>query len=160
LGLGIGFSSPVPNRDVENQLLETAIVTHVILPASGLFSFTYWGTSAYLEALIPHMTTPLLGTLNVHFFNQLSFSVPPLLQFMTTTENLRFSSARFLFYHEAVSVFVYPNIGTNLVNFSVDVTCGHLDWQVSSVAQIFSVLAPLFSTVLDLTLDCTEHALS
>jgi hypothetical protein len=44
------------------------------------------------------MTTPLLMTLKVHFFNQLSYPIPRLLQFPTTAENLRFNSARFCFH--------------------------------------------------------------
>jgi hypothetical protein len=154
--LEIGFRSPVPMYDVERQL--SPINTHVILP--NLHWFAFWGISPYLEALLPQMTTPLLETLNVHFFNQLRFSVPHLRQFMTTTENFRFSSVRFLFYHEAVAVFVYPQVGDRLVNFNVEVTCKHLDWQVSAVAQIFNDLGPLFPAVVDLALEHREHTLS
>ena len=47
-----------------------------------------------------------------------------------------------------------------LANFYIEVTCGHIDWQVSSVAQIFNVLSPLFTSVVDLTLDYREHTSS
>jgi hypothetical protein len=153
----IGFRSPVPKRDIERQL-DVPIITHITLPNLRWFDFE--GVSTYLEALLPYMTTPLLETLKVHFFNQLTFSVPHLLYFMRTAENLRFSSAKFVFYHEAVGVFVYPSMGATSANFYVEVTCEHLDWQVSSVAQIFNVLSPLFSEVVDLTLDYTDHSLS
>jgi len=79
---------------------------------------------------------------------------------MTTTENLRFNRVEFLFYHEAVVVFVYPSVGTGISSFTLDISCGHLDWQVSSMAQIFNVLNPLFSDVVDITLDYREHTLS
>jgi hypothetical protein len=46
------------------------------------------------------------------------------------------------------------------VNFYLDIACEHLDWQVSSMAQIFKVLCPLFSDVIDLALDYREHTLS
>jgi hypothetical protein len=156
--LEIGFCFPVPNRDIERQLSNTPIVTHVTLP--NLHLFVFWGTSIYLEALLPWMTTPLLERLGVHFFNQLSFPVPRLLQFMMTTENLRFSSAKFVFYHGAVSVFVYSRVESRLITFYIEVTCRHLDWQVSSVAQIFNVLSPFFSEVMDLTLGYREDTLS
>jgi hypothetical protein len=113
-----------------------------------------------LEALLPHVTTPLLETLKLQFFNQLTFSVPRLLQFMTTTDNFRFNSVRLLFYHEAVAVFIFPTVETEICSFKVDVYCEHLDWQVSSVAQILSVLSPLFSNVVDITLDYRGHTLS
>ncbi len=154
----ICFHSPVSTRDIERQLLQSLIITHVTLP--NLHFFGFMGVSIYLEALLPHMTTPLLEMLKVHFFNQLTFSVPRLLQFMTTADNFRFNRVEFLFYHEAVAVFVFPTAETEIHSFTIDVSCGHLDWQVSSMAQIFNVLSPLFSDVVDITLDYREHTLS
>ncbi len=155
--LEIGFRFPVSKRDIERQLLQSPIITHVTLPNLHFFGFA--GVSVYLEALLPHMTTPVLETLIVQFYNQLTFSAPRLLQFMTTADNFRFNRVEFLFYHEAVAVYVYSSVGTG-VCFTVDVYCEHLDWQVSSVAQIFNVLGPLFSDVVDLALDYKEHTLS
>jgi len=77
-----------------------------------------------------------------------------------TPDNFRFNSVRFIFCHERVFVFVSPTAETRAYSFSVDVYCEHLDWQVSSMAQIFNVLSPLFSDVVDLTLDYREHTLS
>lgn len=156
--LEIGFRSPVPKHDIERQLSHMPITTQVTLP--NLHWFAFWGISAYLEAFLPQMNTPLLETLNIHYFNQLSFSVPRLLQFMTTTENLTFSSVRILFYHEAVAVFVYPHVEARLVNFNVEVTCKHLDWQVSAMAQIVNNLRSSFHAVEDLALDHRVHTLS
>jgi len=155
--LNIGFRSPVSKRNIERQLLDTPITTHITLP--NLYHFGFTGVSIYLEALLPHLTTPGLESLTVHFFNQLSFSVLRLLQFMTTADNFRFNSVKFVFHHEAVTVFVFPSVNMGTWNFSFDINvyCGLLDWQVSSVAQIFNVLSPLFSNVVDLTLNYREH---
>jgi len=79
--LGIAFHSPLPNRDVKRQLLHTPITTHITLPNLRWFGST--GTTAYLEALLPQMTTPLLEKLQIRFFNELTLSVPHL-QFITT----------------------------------------------------------------------------
>jgi hypothetical protein len=107
------------------------------------------------------MTTPGLETLEIHFFNQLTFSVPHLLQFMTTTKNLRFGSAHFIFYHRAVSVISSPVEATPLaINFTLEVICSHLDWQVSSMAQIFNILSPLSTMAANLSLVHGEHTLS
>jgi hypothetical protein len=106
------------------------------------------------------MTIPLLKTFAILFFNQLSFSIPRLLQFMGATENLRFSNVEFLFYHEAVAAWLYPPMENASYNFYIKVICEHLDWQVSSMAQILNVLRPLLSSVVDLTLDYREHTLS
>ena len=103
--LDIGFSSPVPNRDLERQLLNTLTITYVTFP--NLDWFAFWGVSAYLESLLPYMTTPLLEKLDIHFFNQLTFSVPHLLQLATTTENPGYGHAEIIFYHRAVSVSLF-----------------------------------------------------
>jgi len=106
------------------------------------------------------MNAPLLHTLYIHFFNQLSFSVPHLCQFVRTTANLRSNRVEFLFYHKAVAMFMFQSVNVPLVTLVIRVGCGHLDWQVSSMAQIFNVLGPLFSTVVDLTLNYRGHTLS
>jgi hypothetical protein len=163
--LQISFSSPVLDHDFERELLHMPIITDVTLP--NLHWFSFWGISTYLEALLARMTTSLPHTLNIHFFNQLgqsNFSVPHLLQFMKTAETLEFSSVKFLFHHEEVAAFVYFHVGTRpggkMRKFNFEVICEHLDWQVSSMAQIFNVLSPLFSAVEDLTLDYKVQNLS
>jgi hypothetical protein len=88
---GIGFSFPVPNRDVERQLTHTPITTHITLPNLRFFRFR--GVSAYLEAVVCRMVTPRLERVQILFFNQLTFSVPRLPQFVNTTVNLRFDDA-------------------------------------------------------------------
>src|SRR5258708_1973516 len=66
-----GFLFPVHNRDVERQLTRTPIMTHVTLP--NLREFIFQGSSAYMEAVVRRITTPLLEKLEIVFFNQLTF---------------------------------------------------------------------------------------
>jgi hypothetical protein len=153
--LGIAFRFPVPGRDVERQLTHTPIMTAVILP--NLHWFGFRGVSTYLEALVPRITTPRLEKLDIWFFNQLTFSLPRLLQFVNTTENLRFDRAEFVFYAERVAVWVYPR-GAEMHALFINVFCWDLDWQVSSVIQIFNSLGQMFSTVERLTLENEEHS--
>jgi len=156
--LAISFSSPVPNREIERHVFRMPNMTHTTLP--NLRTFDFGGVGTYVEALLSHMNAPLLETLNLSFFNQLSFSVPHLLQFVTTTENLRASSVRFLFHHKAVAVLMYLSVAALSPTLFISVGCDHLDWQVSSMAQIFNFLGLLFSAVVDLTLDYRGNALS
>ena len=149
--LGITFFFPVPNREIQSHMLRMPNMTPTTLP--NLRSFDFGGVNAYLEALLSHMDAPLLETLNVTFFNQLRFSIPHLLQFVMATENLRASSVTFLFHHKAVTVLMYPPVTALRHTLSIYVGCKHLDWQVSSMAQIFNVLGPLFSAIVGLTLD-------
>jgi mRNA-degrading endonuclease YafQ of YafQ-DinJ toxin-antitoxin module len=154
----IRFRSPVPHRDIERQLLHTPVTTHFTLPNLRIFYFQ--GVSAFLEAILPHMDTPLLETFAAEFFNQLRFSIPHLPTFMMTKEKLRFGRATFVFHHEAVFLLGFTGVAGQWSNINIAVMCRHLDWQVSSVAQISNVLQPLFSDVVDLTLDYREHTLS
>ena len=156
--LSISFSFPVPNRDIERHMLHTPNITHTMLP--NLLYFTFGGVSAYLEALLSHMNAPLLQNLKVYFFNQLSYSTPNLRQFVMTIGDLRSSDVRCLFYHKAVYIFNLPAKPWGGLAFVIYVGCDHLDWQVSSIAQISNILSPLFSTVVDLTLDYRSHTLS
>jgi len=79
---------------------------------------------------------------------------------VTIIENLRSSRIEFLFYHKGVAVFMYPSMSAPSPTLYLHVGCDHLDWQVSSMAQIFDDLSPVFSTMVDLTLDYRSHTLS
>ena len=154
--LAIAFFFPVPNREVERQLTRTPIIT-----LHNLRVLRFRGVSAYLEALVHRITTPRLEKLQIVFFNQLTFSVPRLMQFMNTTENLRFDCAKFWFDDGQVRVEVYPPVKAKMkVTFMLDVICQHLDWQVSAVAQISDSLGQAFSAVEYLALGHEEHSRS
>jgi hypothetical protein len=154
--LAIIFFFAIPNRDVERQLMRTPIMTHVTLPNLRLFAFQ--AVSAYSEAVLSRITASHLENFQICYFKQLTFSVPELLQFMGRTENLRFDRAKFYFDSERVHVRVNL-LETNmpLAAFSMNVDCWHLDWQVSSVAQIFNALRSMFSAVEHLTLSYEAH---
>ncbi|KAI9461533.1 hypothetical protein F5148DRAFT_1315956 [Russula earlei] len=152
----IAFHSPIPNRDVEDQLLHTPTVTHATLP--NLRWFGFFGTSVYLEALLPWITTPNLKRLDILLFNQLTFSIPHLLQFMRTTENLTFNRATIGFFNEGVDVRVYPGEGARVFSLYMRIICKGLDWQVASAAQIFNGPTTVFSAVDDLALEYRRHS--
>jgi hypothetical protein len=154
--LAILFLFPVPNGDIERQLSQMLIMTPVPLP--NLHTFRVRGVNTYLEALVHRITTPRLEKLEIDFFHQLTFSVPRLLQFLKTTENLRFDSAKFQFFREEVYVEVYLHGEAEMYALALKVYCWHLDWQVSSVAQIFDLLGQIFSEVEHLTLEHEEHS--
>ena len=114
--------------------------------------FYFRGVSAYMEGVVRQITTPRLEKLSIQFFKQLKFSLPRLLHYMDTTENLRFNRAEFRFYAYEIRVEVYPDEEAEYA-VSMNVICWHLDWQVSSVAQIFDSLSQIFSTVEHLALE-------
>jgi hypothetical protein len=156
--LAVFFWFPVPNRDVERQLTHTPITTPITLP--NLHHLGFRGVGTYSEALVHRITAPHLEKLQVRFFNQLTFSVTHLLQFVNAAENLAFKIAKFWFFDEYVVVNVYPHEEAEMYALSITVDCWHLDWQVSSAAQISNSLSPLFSAVEHLTLQHEVHSRS
>jgi hypothetical protein len=153
----IYFRFAVPNRDVERQLMRAPIMTHVTLP--NLRSFSFQAVSAYSEAVLSQITAFRLEYFQICYLNQLTFSVPELVQFMGRTENLWFDRAEFEFMSEKVYVMFYPS-EMPMDAFSINVDCSHLDWQVSSMAQISNALSQIFSTVEHLTLAHDVHGRS
>ena len=153
--LQVIFTFAVPSRDVERQLTQIPITTYITLP--NLRTFGFRGVSAYLEAVVCRITTPRLESLQIRLFNQLAFSVPHLLQFMNATETLRLDTAEITFEDEGIHVQIYFH-GAAMIAFGVMVDCWHLDWQVSSLAQISNALSQVFSAVEHLTLEHEIHS--
>jgi hypothetical protein len=143
--LSIGFRSPIPNRDVEMQLHKTP-ADMTTLPNLRWFAFT--GVSAYLEGLVSRISAPSLSILRVYLFNQLSFTVPRLLQFMKTSENLTITPVHVNFGVRAVSLHAVPWKWDD-APLELAVRCRPPDWQVSSQAavQFFHTFSPVLSVV-------------
>ncbi|KAI0249048.1 hypothetical protein BJV78DRAFT_1156085 [Lactifluus subvellereus] len=153
--LTICFHSPLPNLDVERHLLDIPNTTHVTLPNLGWFRFR--GVSAYLEGLLARIDAPVLSNLLIVFFNQLTFTVPRLLDFMHASENFSLSAVRLEFIGDGFVLRRDYREKPMFGPFYLKVLCRHLDWQVSSAGQILSALQPVLSSVEQLTLSHGEH---
>jgi hypothetical protein len=153
--LDIYFKFSIPNRDVERQLTHTPAIAPITLP--NLHHLHFRGVSAYLEALVYRITAPRVEKLRIEFFNQLTFSIPRLLQFVDTAENLRFNNAS-VFFSDNPGVVLSPDGETKVYALIIAVSCWHLDWQVSSMAQIFNSLGQLSSAVEHLALRYNVHS--
>ena len=152
--LVVYFSDGIPNRDVERKLMRTSITTQVTLP--NLRRFLFQGGTAYLEALVCRITAPSLEELGIYFFQQLTFSVPHLLQFINTTENSRFGGATFRFLEGSIIADVFFH-GEAEFSLSIVVLSWNLDWQVSSIAQISDSLSQKFPVVEHLAFEHDVH---
>jgi hypothetical protein len=156
--LGVEFSFPVPKRD----FVDTTIMTrHMILP--NLRSFSFKGVTAYLEGLLARITTPVLFAFHVKFFNQLTFTVPRLLQFIRSSED-------FVMTLTSLSLVFDPNFQVIILkmdghrgscgrSFDLWIKCRYLNWQVASAARLFHPRSPVLSVVEKLTLNLNlgEH---
>jgi len=153
------IASISPRISAEWQALHTPSNTHATL--SNLRSFGFEGISAYLEALLPGLATPLLEGLQSAFLNRAS-SVPCLLSCRTTADipDFNFGSAWFRFHHRGVSVCVCPSDGDRKYVFSLHAFCRGLDSQLSFVSQLFDGPSPLLASVVDLSLDYSRRIFS
>ena len=156
--LGIDFNCYVPSRGVERQLLLTPNMARVTLPNLRWFGFR--GTSIYLEALLPWVTTPLLKKLQVYLFNQMIYSTSHLREFMSTAGDLLLKTAAFKFSSNRLNVKSYPHKGAKMYTLDMDLSGKHLDWQVVSAAQVLRTLETVFSAVEHLTLEYNRNFMS
>ena len=155
--LAIGFRSPTLSRDVEKRSL-TPITMHITLPNLHWFSFR--GVSAYLERLVAQISAPRLKKLQIQFFNQLTFTIPRLVHFISETENFMFSVLGLIFSENGVFLTANSQEKQRIKPFYMHIMCKHLDWQVASVVQIFRTLLPLLSAVKNLSLAYAGDSLS
>ena len=154
--LAILFEFPVPSRDVDMQLMHMPITTPITLP--DLRWIWFKGVSAYFETIVCRIITPRLEMLEIDFFQQLTFPIPCLVQFMNSTENLRFNIAMLDVIDGRIDLGMFPYGAGNI--FGVVVRGWHLDWQVSSMAQILNALSQVFSPVEHLILRHKVHSRS
>ena len=156
--LGITFTTYYPSADVERQLLSTPIMTRVALP--NLHWLGFRGACAYLEALLPWVTVPLLEKFQVYFFNERTYSIPHLQQLMSNAGNFRLKTATLKFNNGYLNVQTYPHKGAQMFALDMELCGGHLDWQVASSAQVIHTLRTVFSAVEHLALEYYRYSAS
>ena len=153
LNINILFSL---DSDEERQLTHPPVMTPVTLP--NLHSFSFQGyTSMYVDVLV-HRITPCPEKLEIYFPNQITLSIPRLVQFMKTTWNHQFESVKFKFSRWQVDVVVYPRGEAEMYSLSVTVESYDFDWLVSYVAQVSDSFGQIFSAVERLTLELISDA--
>jgi hypothetical protein len=156
--LVIEFRSPLSSRDVARQLFHTQNMSQITL--TNLRHFDFQGTATYLEGLIARISAPSLKIIWIYLYNQLSFSLLCLLQFMLSSENLRLRAVKIAFnaFTVALKATVVPLNTTPPLELQIK--CNHLDWQVASTVQMLDTLTPALSSVEKVTLSHEEHTQS
>ena len=153
--LDLKFRSPRSRADRESR--RPSPYTRVVLPT--LTRFYFQGDSDCLEDIISRIDVPLLRHIVIKFFNQLIFDTPLLLHFISRTENFKTpQSADIQFGDGSVSIIIFwPDA---ILNSQIDLTisCRPSDWQLSSLAQVWSsALSPLLTLDLLEIRDHREH---
>jgi hypothetical protein len=149
--LHIEFESPLSRPDRETRRPPPPTLT--VLPA--LTRFVFHGVSEYLEDLVARIDAPLLDKILITFFHQLIFDIPQLAQFMRRTPTFQpviDASVHFSLNHIMVESFP-PSHKTSRLTIS----CKWLEWQLSSLAQVFTSFFPSIYMVECLTIDGFRH---
>ncbi|KAH9971567.1 hypothetical protein BGW80DRAFT_1446400 [Lactifluus volemus] len=142
--LSIGFKSPASRPDPITR--HPPPLTRAVLPA--LTNLDFHGVSEYLEDLMARINAPLLRAVAITFLNQLVFDVQQLSRITgyapvlmsCNTANMFFSDS-----HVNIHFSTRPFSTTGSLRFKI--SCGGVDWQVSSMAQIFNQLSFLLSGI-------------
>jgi hypothetical protein len=137
------FQSPQSCPDRENRRLHSP--TRSVLPV--LTFFWFQGVIEYLEDLVAYVDAPQLSGLYITLFNQIIFDTPRLVQFISRTPRLNpLDDAHVAFGDEAAEVHLSSGFG----KLNVKISCRELDWQVSSLEQVFTSSLPPLSMLEDL----------
>jgi hypothetical protein len=137
-------------------MMRLPIRTHVELRYLRRFLFN--GTSTYLGALLPHISTPPLEKLQIYICNWKANSIPYILQLMNRSENFTSYSVDLMFLDKGVFVRANLSDGTRLTTWSMSLHGDDFTWQVLSAAQFFYIHRACFSTTKYLTIHCRMPA--
>ena len=122
----------------------------IVLPTLEYFKFR--GTNKYLDSLVARIDAPCLEDIDLTFFNQPTFNVSQLGQFIGRIEAQKLHGrADILISNHAISIcFTRPGAPTRL---ALQISCKQLDWQLSSMTQIFDHFPTFLSRVGDLVIN-------
>ena len=132
--------------------------TRIVLPA--LTHIRFEGVSEYLDNLVAPIDVPRLSKLFITFFNQILFDTPQFILFIKRTPMLKaLGKARIAFGDHAVKVQISSEASSSPYEvLDVKILCTELDWQVSSLEQIFIPSFPPLSTLEELYVFQAPHS--
>jgi hypothetical protein len=107
------------------------------------------GVGEYLDDLVARIDAPLLDKLTITLLHQLIFDTPQLSQFISRTPKFKtHTEAHMVFSVKDVSI-TLPQIFHGVLKLAI--SCSQSDWQLSSLAQVFS------SSFLQALISMVEH---
>ena len=125
--------------------------TRVVYPT--LTQFQFKGASEYLEDLVARIDAPRLGKLQITVFNQIIFDMPQFIQFISHTPTLKAPEVARVVFEDGASRVNFSSPTSGYEHFEVNISCVELDWQVSSLEQVFTSCLPHLSTLEGLFID-------
>ena len=138
-------------------------VTRIVLPA--LTSFTFQGSSEYLENLIAQIDSPELDRIHIIYLNQLGdvpvtrlskfidrSAGPELTPFRRAYVSIRNDGVTFILYRQNYTGWAQLSVGTN-ISFSVIDGPGHVSHMAAVLSQFSAALSNVVHVKLELHLD-------
>ena len=112
-----------------------------------LTEFQFKGASEYLEDLVARIGTPRLFTLSITLFNQIIFDTPQFIQFISHTPTWEPLRKAHVSFEDGASSVIFSSQPSRYEYFEVKIPCNNLDWQVSSLEQVFTSCLPHLSAL-------------
>jgi hypothetical protein len=129
--LAIEFKNPILPPDPRSQRVPPV---RVLLPV--LENFRFKGVIEYLEDMVAQIDTPMLIIFQIAFFNQPTFIIPRLSQFIRRTERIKSHKQLELTFTGRDVLIEFSHGYSSTVSWRI--LCSPSDWQLSSIAEICS----------------------
>ena len=151
----ITFFPPLFSQDFRRELWQIPLSTQCILPNLRWFGFE--GRSAYMEAVLPRITMPLLKVTEIVFVTShpltLASSIIFALQSMYKTENPRLSNVKVKLDKLPITLVMYPQQSTSVPTLRVDLSRLDVNRILGYTAQLFDGIRTVLTEVEVLTLE-------
>ena len=149
------FHHALSNQHVERQLLRKPLSTHVTLPTLRWFGFG--GPRAYIEAILPRITMPLLKIIEIVPITsdllELDSSILFTLRSVCEMENPSLCDVKITFNDAGVVAMMYPHKRTSIPTLRFRFPRSHLIAELESSVQVFNGIREVFTEVESLTLE-------
>ena len=157
--LVIIFNFPPGGNHPDWKRRHPPLLTHIVLPV--LTKFEFGGFDDYLEDFVTRIDVPLLNTLDITFFRQLTFDTPQLIHFISRTPKFKPHDNACVELSDWVISVTLPQTFDGSLSLGIKANedlSTQLDWQLSSLVQACSSL--FFQTFISAVerLDILENA--
>ena len=130
--------------------------TRSVLPVLAYFFFS--GVPEYFDDIVAGMDTPRLDHLSINLFNQIKLDTPQFVQFISRAPTFgAFKEARHFFKNDHARVELFSQTPGSR-GLDLDILCGDVGWQMSSVGQVCTSCLPPLSTLEDLYIFELEYS--
>ena len=151
----ITFHPALSSQDANGESWQIPLLTECILPNLRWFGFE--GRSAYMEAVLPRITMPLLRVTEIMFGTSHLLDLPSsilfTLQSIYKMENPRLCNVKVRFFELPITLVMYPQKCTSMPILRVDLSCLDVNSNRGYTAQLFDGIRMVLTEVEVLTLE-------